>query len=505
MKRRICISSDDGSGSSGSMSCWAGKDTKLDTLLEQLIDSVLLMNNKVEGLSNRIYPLEEKVNQENLRGRNERTEFMNEVKAEIAELKKSEEEEQPVFVGSHLVSKLSNLQNLVRDKLPVDDASDSEGWSPLQRNHRNKDLNSWGKCLNVQRPNQVDSWRTCTNQLDVHQQNHGNVDLNSWDKHLNVQRPNQVDSWRTCTNQLDVQQRNHVSMDLNLWDEYLNVQQPNQVDRWSTCTNQLDVQQRNHGSMDLNSWNEYLNVEQPNQVDSGRTCTNQLYVQQQNHRNRDLNLWDKHLNVQQPNVELSSGGWRPWTSHLDVQQPSGLNVQQPSGEDHWSPPDENVTKVNVSVAFSSDSAACGVIARSHLAKFKGCCTELLVLNSQNSPMATEAEAYLAGVRFAIKYKLYNIVIEGDSQHITTILNDANYRVPWYVESEIGLIRKLACNIPIIEFRFIKKSGNVIAQTLASYAMSNLIAESWVSSPPPIITSLLNAESNYLGFLPYSFF
>ncbi|KAI3940733.1 hypothetical protein MKW98_030052, partial [Papaver atlanticum] len=310
MKRRICVSSDDGSGS---MSCLAGKDTKLDTFLEKLIDSVLLMNNKVEGLSNRIYPLEEKVNQEILIGRNERTEFMNEVKSEIAELKKSEEEEQPVFVGSHLVSKLSNLQKLVKDKLPVADASDSEVWSP---------------------------W----NDMDVQQRNHVNRDLNSWDKYLNVQPPNQVDSWRTCTNQLDVQQQNHGSMDLNSWDEYLNVQQPNQVDSWSTCTNQLDVQQRNHGSMDLNSWNEYLNVEQPNQVDSWRTCTDQLDVQQQNHRNRDLNLWDKHLNVQQLNEELSSGGWRPWTSHLDVQQPSGLNVQQPNGEDHWSPPNENVTK-----------------------------------------------------------------------------------------------------------------------------------------------------------------
>ncbi|KAI3847040.1 hypothetical protein MKW92_041547 [Papaver armeniacum] len=55
--------------------------------------------------------------------------FMDEVKSKLAELKKSQEEDQTVFVGSHLVSKLSNLQKLVENKLPVDDASDSEGWN----------------------------------------------------------------------------------------------------------------------------------------------------------------------------------------------------------------------------------------------------------------------------------------------------------------------------------------------------------------------------------------
>ncbi|KAI3857798.1 hypothetical protein MKX03_033926, partial [Papaver bracteatum] len=129
MKRRICISSDDDDGNSrsGSMPSWAGKNTKLDTLLEQLIDSVLLMNNKLDGLSNRVNALEQKVNEESMLGRKERTEFMNQVKSEIAELKKTQEEEQTVFVGSHLVSKLSNLQKLVNNGLPVDDASNSEG------------------------------------------------------------------------------------------------------------------------------------------------------------------------------------------------------------------------------------------------------------------------------------------------------------------------------------------------------------------------------------------
>ncbi|KAI3904868.1 hypothetical protein MKW92_037587 [Papaver armeniacum] len=116
-------------GGGGGMPSWAGKNTSLETLLEELIDSVLLMNNKVEGLSNRFDKLEEKVNQEINIGRNERTEFMDEVKSKLAELKKSKEEDQTVFVGSHLVSKLSNLQKLVENKLPVDDASDSEGWN----------------------------------------------------------------------------------------------------------------------------------------------------------------------------------------------------------------------------------------------------------------------------------------------------------------------------------------------------------------------------------------
>ncbi|KAI3912800.1 hypothetical protein MKW92_053050 [Papaver armeniacum] len=92
----------------GGMPSWAGKNTNLETLLENLIDSVLLMNNKVEGLSNRFDKLEDKVNEEINLGRNERTQFMDEVKSK---------------------QYLWNLQNLVENKLPVDDASDSEGWS----------------------------------------------------------------------------------------------------------------------------------------------------------------------------------------------------------------------------------------------------------------------------------------------------------------------------------------------------------------------------------------
>ncbi|KAI3935271.1 hypothetical protein MKW92_013259 [Papaver armeniacum] len=126
-------------GGGGGMPSWAGKNTNLETLLENLIDSVLLMNNKVEGLSNRFDKLEDKVNEEIILGRNERTQFMDEVKSKLAELKKSQEEdEQTVFVGSHLVSKLSNLQKLVENKLPVDDASDSEGWNLCNDLEENK-------------------------------------------------------------------------------------------------------------------------------------------------------------------------------------------------------------------------------------------------------------------------------------------------------------------------------------------------------------------------------
>lgn len=45
------------------MPSWAGNKTNLETLLEKLFDSVLLMNNTLEGLSNRVNKLEENVNQ----------------------------------------------------------------------------------------------------------------------------------------------------------------------------------------------------------------------------------------------------------------------------------------------------------------------------------------------------------------------------------------------------------------------------------------------------------
>ncbi|KAI3940737.1 hypothetical protein MKW98_030056 [Papaver atlanticum] len=342
MKRRICISSDDGSGSSGSMPCWAGKDTKLDTLLEQLIDSVLLMNNKVEGLSNRVNALEQKVNEESMLGRKERTEFMNEVKMELAKLKEAQEQEQTVFVGSHLVSKLSNLQKLVGNELPVavDIASSSKGLDVLQ-------------------------------------------------------------------------------------------EQPN-------------------------GWGTHLNV------------------------------------VQQPNKGVWTEGWKPWPDTQVLDCNYKINITR-SWEDHWSSPGENVTKVNVGIDYSWDDtpAAYGVIARDHLAEFKGCQTGYFLGDS----LEVQARAYLDGVEFAVKNELDNVVIEGDAQNIVEYLNDANHLVPRCIGYEIVRIRELASSIPFIKFRFIKESANMAANTLASYAKSNSIYRTQLSSPPPIITSLLDADSN----------
>lgn len=352
MKRRICISSDDGSGSSGSMPCWAGKDTKLDTLLEQLIDSVLLMNNKLEGLSNRVNALEEKVNAEIMLGRKERTEFMDEVKSELAKLKEAQEQEQTVFVGSHLVQKLSNLQKLVENELPVsvDIASSSKGLDVLQEQPNRRGM------------------------------------------HLNV------------------------------------------------------VQPPNNGS-----WTE------------------------------DWRLWqDSHLDVELPNRRLNVSDFN-------------YRISFACGEDHWRPPDENCTKVNVGVAVSlNETSAYGVIARNHLAELKGCNTGYFW---GKSLLEAEARAYLDGVEFAVKNELDHVVIEGDAQNISEFLNDADHLLPRCIEHEIVRIRELASNIPFIEFRFIKECANKAANTLASYAKSNSIARRQLSSPPPIITSLLDADSN----------
>ncbi|KAI3840272.1 hypothetical protein MKW92_000521 [Papaver armeniacum] len=244
----------------------AEKSTELNTLLEKFIDSVLLMNNKLEGLSNRVNALEQ--NEDGL-----------------GETEGSQEQEQTVFVGSHLVSKLSSLQKLVENELPVavDIASSSKG---------------------------------------------------------------------------------------------------------------LDVLQ-----------------EHPNS--------------------------------------------------------------------------ESVTKINVGVAFSLNETSA-----------YGRCLRVIL---GYSPVEAEARAYLDGLEFAVKNELDNVVIEGDAQNISEILNIAGHLVPGRIRPDILRIRELASSIPSIEFRFIKESANLVAHTLASYAKSKSISRSWLSSPPPIIsTSLLDwsADENW---------
>ncbi|XP_026390035.1 uncharacterized protein LOC113285344 [Papaver somniferum] len=440
MKRRLCTASDDDDDDSSSMPSWEGKNNgiKVDTLLEKLIDSVLFFNDKLEGLSDRVNTLEEKVNEEIMLGRKERTEFMNVVKSELAKLKKSQEEEHTVFVNSHLVSKLSNLPKPVEDKLPVDIASSSEGWSPETLDVQ--ELSGRDKNSDVQQPN--DGLRSGTSGRD---------------KNSDVQQPNKGGSWMPETSPLDVQEP-------NVRDKHLNKQKPKErkcSGSWRRGTNHLDVQQ-------TTVRDKHLNMQRPN------GCGSWLNVQQPNGRG-------SQLNEQQPNQD---------NRYLNTSNCTKSNIT-PS-EDRWKPPGENVIKVNVGVVVSSwDRAACGVVARDHLAEYKGCCSEFL---SVHSFAEGEAEAFLSGVKFAVSNDLKNVIIEGDAQNIITILNDANHPVPFRIKPVIKKIRQLAGSIPSIEFKFIKKSGNMVAQTLASYAKSDRIAETRLSSPPPIITKLLNAES-----------
>ncbi|KAI3857807.1 hypothetical protein MKX03_033935 [Papaver bracteatum] len=208
---------------------------------------------------------------------------------------------------------------------------------------------------------------------------------------------------------------------------------------------------------------------------------------------------DTHLNVvQQPNKGLGTEGWRPWPDTQVLDCNYKINITR-NWEDHWSRPGENVTKVNVGIDYSWDDtpAAYGVIARDHLAEFKGGRTGYFL---GDSLVEVEARAYLDGVEFAVKNELDNVVIEGDAQKISEILEDANHLVPWRIRPEIVRIRELASSIPSIEFRLIQESANMVANTLASYvksnssyATSNSIARGWLPSPPLIITSLLKAE------------
>ncbi|MCL7025772.1 hypothetical protein MKW94_018111 [Papaver nudicaule] len=371
---------------------------------------MLLMNDMFEGLSNRFNALEEKMNEEIMLGRKERTEIMNEMKSELDKLKKSQEE-QTVLVGSHLVSMLSNLQNQLK-------------------------ITYEGICS--------EGWRWLTSHLDVQQPS-------GFDEHSDVRQPSGFD------NHSDVQQQ----------DEGIS------SESWRLSTSHLDVQQPN-GS-------------------------------------------DKHLNVQQPNG---------WGSQLELLKRlvSQSNVQQPSqaysylsmdcdksnitpNEGHWNPPGANVTKVNVGVVVVSwDTAACGVIARGHFAEFKGCCTEYLLVQSFEE---AEAKAFLTGVQFAVRNGLTKVVIEGDAQNIIKILNDAKHPVPSRIRPVIKQIKKVAEKLCSVEFRYIKKSVNMVACTLANYGKSNfddksncfddkssLIDQSWESSPPPIISTLLDAESTH---------
>ncbi|KAL5812922.1 hypothetical protein ACOSQ3_027872 [Xanthoceras sorbifolium] len=112
------------------------------------------------------------------------------------------------------------------------------------------------------------------------------------------------------------------------------------------------------------------------------------------------------------------------------------------------------------------------------------------------PAIAEAKAIFFGLSLAVDRGLLDLVIESDCAQVIKLLNDNTV-----VRSDIGLVLNdireiLRLSSPRFSFVHIRRSGNLVAHSLAKLAVSKVDCCVWVNDFPPCVGSLIEVDSNF---------
>ncbi|KAF7148802.1 hypothetical protein RHSIM_Rhsim03G0134300 [Rhododendron simsii] len=86
----------------------------------------------------------------------------------------------------------------------------------------------------------------------------------------------------------------------------------------------------------------------------------------------------------------------------------------------------------------------------------------------------------------------NVYIESNNQQAIK-LSVSELVPPWEVLPLVLDIRQLRQYLGL-SFSWVKRSGNLLAHTVATKALRNLLPFSWVAAPPFFLSSVVNSES-----------
>lgn len=89
-----------------------------------------------------------------------------------------------------------------------------------------------------------------------------------------------------------------------------------------------------------------------------------------------------------------------------------------------------------------------------------------------SPVEAEANGALLSIELAISKGFTQIIIEGDSLTVINALRYRNTPTPWRIKNTISRAKDKLAHFSSVDFSFIKKEANVMAHSLAAYAVEN---------------------------------
>ncbi|XP_026458742.1 uncharacterized protein LOC113359296 [Papaver somniferum] len=161
-----------------------------------------------------------------------------------------------------------------------------------------------------------------------------------------------------------------------------------------------------------------------------------------------------------------------------------------SRNDTWEPPKSIKVKINFDGVAGPRGFACGVVARDSEAKFQGCKNKSL---THCKAVEAEGQGTMTAVELARRKGFRDIILEGDSLIVINAFRYTHYKPNWRIQNMINRIKEELKNFRSVEYRYINKNSNKVANNVATLAVDNHSSDEWITSPPFCIAQLIVSE------------
>lgn len=153
----------------------------------------------------------------------------------------------------------------------------------------------------------------------------------------------------------------------------------------------------------------------------------------------------------------------------------------------WCPPPDGSLKFNVDAALDVNNcmAAVGVIVRDSSGAMLTGITRRFHCDSVDR---AEAEAMLEAVRFATTLGVRKPLFEGDNLAVVNACN--GQASPWQADVVVTIIRELINDFDSVEFNWVPRSCNAVADWVARAALKLTLTSIWSWIPPVDLRALI---------------
>ena len=167
--------------------------------------------------------------------------------------------------------------------------------------------------------------------------------------------------------------------------------------------------------------------------------------------------------------------------YFDAQKPKPMVTPRPARV-HWSPPTENLYKVNFNAALFEHLgfAGLGVLVRDGRGNVLAALSQKIAL-PQSVEMA-EALAAKRAVQLATEMSFLRVVVEGDCKRVVQALQAQGRSFTLY-RHVIEDVRRIGAMLQTCSFHHVLREGNSLAHSLARRAVLTADTDVWVEELP----------------------